>query len=413
MQFNLSPPRTMKKEKRFNFNSNKELSEYLLNSIGNSLKQAIKVTTEMLLKVEMEGLRKELEEKIETREKLYFNGYYGRDLISPVGKIENIEVPRFRGGNGGMDIQGLELFDSEKQRFFELISHMHHRGVSQEKIRSLCKEYFGKSVSKTKIGKVYAELIEKEEYQINQQVFDDEFIFLVIDGIWEKVHTYRLNGETNKMVTLCVLGIRKDGSRKILGFQLGKQEDEASWSKLLGSVKSRGLKGKNLQLIISDGNEGGLNALEAIYPGRKIQLCLSHKARNVIAKAPWKYRKEIGADFSKIYHSEDMEKAKERCKAFEKRWFVNAERSVNSLKHRFSQYFTFFEFDPLLWKMIRTTNILEREFREVRRRTRVFDNYYQSPKSCEKYHNAIFTYLNNNYPLKNSFTTIFEKLHTK
>lgn len=403
----------MKKEKHFNFNSNKELSDYLLNSIGGSLKQAIKVTVEMLLKVEMETLRKDLEQKFEEREKLYFNGYYGRDLVSSVGKIENIEVPRFRGGNEGVNIQGLELFDAEKKRFFELICEMHQRGVSQGKIKSLCKEYFGHKISKNKIGKVYAELIAKEAYQINQQLLGDEFIFLYIDGIWEKVHAYRMDGETNKMVTLCVLGIRKDGSRKILGFELAKHEDCESWLKLLESVKSRGLLGQNLQIIVSDGNEGGLNALEQIYPGKKIQLCLSHKARNVITKALPKYKKEIGSDFAKIYRSNSFEEAKEHCQEFEKKWLVRAEKSVNSLKHRFSQYFTFFEFDPAIWKIIRTTNPLERAFREVRRRTRVFDNYYKSPKSSEKYHNAIFTYLNNNYPLKNSLTTILEKLHTK
>jgi len=274
-----------------------------------------------------------------------------------------------------MNIEGLKLFEEEKQRFFELIAEMHQRGVSQEKIRSLCREYFGHKISKKKIGKVYAELIAEESYQINKQVLDDEFIFLFIDGIWEKVYTLRIDGETNKMVTLCALGIRQDGSRKILGFELAKSEDGESWIKLLESIKKRGLRGENLKIIVSDGNEGGLNAIQEIYPYKKVQLCLSHKARNIMNKAPAKYKKEIGEDFSKIYQSKNLEEALNHCKEFEKKWWVRAEKSVNSLKHRFSQYFTFLEFDPAIWQVIRTTNPLERTFREVRRRTKVFDNY--------------------------------------
>jgi len=407
--FTTLTPSTMKKIHP-NFNTNKELGEYLLNCVGSTLKQAIKVTVETLLKAEMAQLREELQEKTEEREKLYFNGYYPRHLVSPLGQVRDVAVPRLRGGNEEADLKGLGLFEGEKERFYELLAGLHLRGLSQGKVRQLCDEYFGQRVSKKKVGEVYAELVEKEEYRINEQPLDDDFVFLLVDGIWEKVRSLRLDGETNKMVLLCVLGIRKDGSRKILGFRMGKQEDHKSWLKLLESVKGRGLKGGNLQLIISDGAEGGLNALDEIYPDVKIQLCLSHKARNVISKANHKCKKEVGADFSAIYNAENFEEAKKLCAEFEKKWFVRAEACVRSLKHRFGMYFTFFEFPRELWKVIRTTNILEREFREVRRRTRVFDNYFQSPESADRYHNGIFTYLNNHYPRKNSLTPLFEKI---
>lgn len=400
----------MKKQNGINFNSEKELSEYLLNSVGSNLKQAIKSTIEMLLKVEMIGLRKDLQEKMEEREKVYFNGYYPRHLLSPVGSIPNIAVPRFRGGNEVHELQGMNLFEAEKQRFYQLIFEMHNRGVSQQKIKEICGEYFQKNVSKKLIGRVYSELVEKEEFQINDQLLNDGFEYLFMDGIWEKVFSFRLDGETNKMVMLCVLGVRSDGSRKIVGFKLAKNEDYESWSKLLGSIKKRGFKGNNLKLIISDGAEGGLKAISEIYPNIDLQLCLSHKARNVLNKCPRKYKAAMAEDVKEIYRSQNLESAINQCKLFEKKWFIEAEKSVKSLKHRFEDYFTYFSFPKELWKIIRTTNLLEREFREVRRRTKVMDNYFNSAKSAEKYHNGIFTYLNNHYPLKNSLEHIFQKI---
>lgn len=409
MQFSSFNPHAMKMQKSFEFNSSKELSEYLLGSLGQNLQQAIKATIELLLKAEMSKLRVELEEKTAEREKLYFNGYYPRHLLSPAGRVEGISVPRFRGGNSATELQGLELFETEKQRFYELIFEMHQRGVSQQKIRELCDEYFGKAVSKKQIGKVYTELCEREEFQINEQALDDDFEYLFIDGIWNKVFTFRLDGDTNKMVMLCVLGVRRDGSRKMLGFELAKGEDCESWTRVLSSVKQRGLLGKKLKLIVSDGAEGGLKALSEIYPNTKLQLCLSHKARNVLTKCPWKHKAAMAEDLKRIYAAKNFAEALEHCKSFERKWFVEAEKSVSSLKHRFKEHFTYFEFPENFWKVIRTTNLLEREFREVRRRTKVYDNYFKSPKSAEKYHNGIFTYLNHHYPLKNSLAPFFNQ----
>jgi len=399
----------MKGQKRYKFNSESEISEYLLENIGSNLKQAIKVTVEMMLKVEMQELRKELEEKLEEREKMYFNGYYNRHLVSPVGKVENIEIPRFRGGNEGYNIEGLKLFEEEKQRFFDLIAQMHLRGVSQKKIGEICTICFGKKMSKAQVGKVYKNLVNQEEYKINSQKHDDDFVFLVIDGIWEKVHSFRIDEEnSNKMVVLCVLGVRRDGSRKILGYKLADTESYNSWFEILSSVKERGLLGNNLQIITSDGNEGGIKALKQIYPGKVIQYCLAHKCRSVSTKASRKNQKAIGEDFSYIMAAENLEEAKERAKEFEKKWIVQEQTSVNVMKHKFEEYFKYFMFPQSIWKTIRTTNILEREFREVRRRTKVFDNSFVSKQSSENYHNGLFTYLNQFYPYNNSYDSLFE-----
>src|SRR3989344_4735795 len=102
----------------------KELNAYLLDSFGNNLKQAIKSTVQILVRAEMEKLREEIGER------LVFNGSYSRNLVSPVGKIEDIPISRFRTGNGRYDLGTLKIFDEEKGRFYDLVAEMHAAGIS-------------------------------------------------------------------------------------------------------------------------------------------------------------------------------------------------------------------------------------------------------------------------------------------
>jgi hypothetical protein len=118
----------------------KELNQFLLDSFGNNLKQAIKSTVQILVRSEMEQLREDLSEHP------VFNGSYGRHLVSPIGKIEDIPIARFRTGNGKHDLSTLKVFDEEKGRFYDLVAEMHAAGISQRKIDKLCKHSFGKAV---------------------------------------------------------------------------------------------------------------------------------------------------------------------------------------------------------------------------------------------------------------------------
>ena len=90
------------------FNSDKELSDFLLNNLTDSLKQSIKITTSIMVKAEMENLRKEV------KEHLQFNGYYDRNMISTLGKIEGIQIPRWRQTPPiGQNLKSFSVFDQQ------------------------------------------------------------------------------------------------------------------------------------------------------------------------------------------------------------------------------------------------------------------------------------------------------------
>lgn len=130
---NHQPHMSIKAQKKEVFNSEEELAKFLQSNLNETLKQSIRVTVKLMIKQEMESLRKELDEK------LSFNGYYGRNMLSPAGAINNISVPRFREKQiSELPLESMSIFDVEKDKFFRLVAEMHRLGISQEKVRRLC-----------------------------------------------------------------------------------------------------------------------------------------------------------------------------------------------------------------------------------------------------------------------------------
>lgn len=379
------------------YNSEKELSEYMLKNVSDSLKQAIKVTVSMMVKEEMKGIREELSEK------LSFNGYYQRNLISTAGKVE-VDMPRFREKpSGDLNLKSTQVFENEKDSFFKLITTMHRTGVSQRKIAKIAQDCFGVKLSKNRIGYVHRELAKQEEFKINNAKIKDNFKYLLLDGIWVKCKNFGLN-EGNNAVLLCALGIDKENKRKIIGFKFSFQEDYENWHTFLLSLKERGLKSESLDCIISDDGAGLASALSHLLPNVPHQSCIAHKMRNTISKTSHKNKAAVAEDVKKIYETESKEESEKRAQEFMKKWYVKEEKAVRTLSFNFKKTLIYFNFPKDKWKQIRTSNVLEREFREVRRRIKVFDSSFNDAKSCNNYASSIFSYLNDNYP---------ERLHTK
>jgi len=380
-------------------NSDEELQKFLEGSLADTLKQSLRLTVKILVKQEMEVFRKEFEQEFENQNKLYFNGCYDRHMVSTLGRIEGIEIPRFRQTPENLKLNSLNIFTEQKDQFVNLVSEMHLLGISQRKIDKLCRRVLGQKFPANAVGQVYKELAEREELNINGQKLDDDFTKIIVDGLWEKVKNYGFKPK-NKSVLLCVLGLRADGSRKVIGFKLSDQEDFFSWQAVLLNLKERGLKGENLELIITDDNQALHKAASQIYPKVKIQNCIVHKMRNTLNKTSYKNRAGLALDLKKVFQSESKDEAMNESKSFCKKWFTREEKAIRSFTFNLELCLTYFEFPKELWTKIRTTNILEREFREVRRRTKVFDNSFNSNESANRYANTIFHYLNNNYPAK-------------
>ena len=374
------------------FEDDKDLLQFLERSLTDNLKQFIRVSISTLVKTEMEQIRSELQIQP------YFNGYYDRNLISPFGKIDNIPIPRFRDGFKDNAPTVLSSFEDEKDRTWKLLSDMHLLGISQRKVKYLANKHLGLNISNKAVKEAMHELVMDESVQINSQLLDDDYVYLFMDGIWEKVKGG--GWDNTKAVVLCMVGLKADGTRKLIGFSLARAEDETAWTELLNEVKTRGLSGKSLNLITMDDSAGAKAAIDKVYPNIPIQNCLVHKLRSVMQKTSYANRASVTEDLKAITHANSPTEATLAAKDIVKKWYIREETAMNSLKHNFEYCLTYFQFPREDWSKIRTSNIIEREFREVRRRTKVNDHSFNDFDSARRYHEGIFQYLNTNYPAR-------------
>ncbi len=379
-----------------------ELQKYLESNFTQSLCHLIKVTVKTMIKLEMEEFRKEMHDLVGT---IHFNGNYARRLVGPFGSVEDIPVPRFRDNPTTFVPETLGVFEEEKDKFLRIMAEMHRLGISERKIDKLARTCFKTKVTPAKLGAVYKSLADEEALKINSIPLADDYEYVLADGLWVTAKGY--GWEEDKAVILCVLGIKPDGVRAVIGFTVARDESYEAWHELLVSIKQRGLTGKNIKLIISDDGKGFDGAMDQLFPKVKHQICLVHKMRNVLTKTSFKHKKEMGTDLSIAFNQDSKETALLAIKALCKKWYVLEPKAIDSLKYHLLDTLTYFEFDKSLWKKIRTNNILEREFREVRRRIRVMDSSFNDKESATRYAGSIINYLNQHYPAERK-----PKLHT-
>ena len=267
------------------FVNESELLKFLENGFTDSLKQFIRLMIKTMMKEEMNKFRQEADSLMG---KLYFNGYYPRNMLSSMGEVKGVSVPRFRNKPEGWEPKTLGIFNTEQDKFMKLVEQMHLLGISQRKIRHLMKTCLGVTVSANRVGKIYQSLAKQEEININSQALDDNYEYILADGLWSKVKGY--GWDNNKGVLLCVLGIRPDGKRKVIGFSVERSESYQNWHKMLAAIKQRGFKGKKLKLVIADGEPALHSAARQLFPKVFIQSCIVHKMRNVIGKTRRKYK---------------------------------------------------------------------------------------------------------------------------
>jgi putative transposase len=300
----------------------------------------------------------------------YRGGHYLRDLVTRYGLLEGLRVPRM--AEEPVDFQLFDKYERRRPDVDAAIGRLFLQGVSTRRLRRVAEELFGCPVSATTVSRTTGYLDEELKRYRTKPIVDD-FDFLFLDGITQKV---REIGVRKKMM-LCALGMKEDGSRESLSFQMADREDVESWRAFLFDLKSRGLQGKNLKLITTDGNPALLKAIKEIYPFLKVQRCIVHKLRNVAVKLKRVHLKPCMDGAKDIFNAPSRREAIRRFKMWKQKWEVEEERSVRCMEKDLYHCLHYYSFPRELWKKVRSTNILERDFREVRRRTRpmgVFPN---------------------------------------
>lgn len=327
----------------------------------------------------------------------YRNGYYEREYVTRLGVIRfRVSRTRLRSflprGIGALERRSPEVNEMIRQAFLRGIAT---RGVGR--VVSLLTE---ESVSAQTVSRL-TRVLDKEVVKFHHAPLGDDWCYLLLDGVWLKVR--RAFGP-QKVLLLVAYGVRADGRRQLLAFVRAKSESQACWEGLLNDLYRRGLRGRRLQLVITDGCPGLAAAIPAVYPRVRHQRCWVHKMRNLCEAVRRSDHDPVKRDAQRIYLAPSLAAARRAFERFRFRWRGKYSKLVERLERDLPALLMFFEFPRHLWRKLRTTNVIERCFVEVRRRTRpmvVFTNV----ESVDRIIYAIFSRFNEDW--KNHTLNLF------
>ncbi|MGH9878576.1 MAG: IS256 family transposase, partial [Nitrososphaerales archaeon] len=318
------------------------------------------------------------------------NGYYFRNLLTTMGLITLLKVPRLRDGKKGFKV--LPRYMQRSPDVDKGVLEMFLAGVSTRRVQEVLTPWMGKpTVSASTVSKI-SKVLDREVQKFHGRRLSDDYLYLVLDGIYLKTKSPI---HSKRRCILVAYGIKADGTRELIDFKLTRKgESQIAWESFLVSLKNRGLEGAHLKLVVVDGNKGLWNAIDLVWLNVPRQRCWAHKLRNVANKIPKKLQSSCMVEASKIYRAESKEEALRCFKHWAKVWGGIVPDAVKCLEEDFEEMLTFFQCPKELWIKLRTTNVIERVFREVRRRTRPI-SCFQNRESVERIIFAIFHRQNN------------------
>jgi len=326
----------------------------------------------------------------------YRNGYYKRSLVTQFGTIDEIKVPTLR--NASFNTKVFKRYKRHQDIVEDLIEDIFIAGVSTRRVGAAISKLLDVKISHGTVSNITRRLDRKVK-EFHKRPLIDEYQYLLLDGITLKI---RYNGKYHNRKVLSAYGITLFGQRRLLAFMQSQGESSNAWEGLLNSLYNRGLKGNNLKLITIDGAGGLHSAIEVIYPNILIQRCWAHKLRNVSNYLKKRYQDDCIEDARGIYKAKNKHLALAEFKNWKKMWVKKVPKAVHCLEKDLEELLNHFDCPEKHRIRIRTTNVIERSFKEVRRRTRVF-SCFSNRQSCDRIIYAIFTHLNNqweNKPIK-------------
>ena len=326
------------------------------------LKAILQTVLQMLLEAEFtQCIGAEPHERTDER-RGYRNGYRPRTLTTRVGKLE-LRIPRDREGRFCTKL--FERYRRSEKALVLALMEMYVQGVSTRKVKKITEELCGLEVSKSLVSKLARGLDEKIEAWCSERI-DEKYPYLIVDAMFEKV---RHGKHVVKDAVLVVTGVREDGYRQHLGVWVKNTESEQTWRDVFKELKDRGLGG--VHYVVSDKHEGIEAAVAEQFQGAHWQRCQAHFRRNLCKKLRASDQARAHELLDAITGAKDIDQAQAALAA-----------AVEDLSERYPEVADWLEEDgeEILAvyalpcehrKRMRTTNMVERWFEEIRRRTKV------------------------------------------
>lgn len=317
------------------------------------------------------------------------NGHYMRHLLTELGDVL-VSIPRTRMYSPAGVIRAYARRSQDVDR---LILASFLLGLSTRKVGEALLSILGEKISPSTVSRV-GKTLDKAVAAFHRRRLKESYRALLFDGV---VLTRKTGAGPLRRPVLVALGIRHDGKKEIIDFKLARSESADEWESFLINLTRRGLVGKGTEVISVDGGAGLISAVRSVYPLIPLQRCWAHKMRNILDKVRKADTKEVKQGLVKVYGAKNLKAARSAAKRWADTWADIYPAAVKCLRDDLDDLLTCFGFaDPLFRRKIRTTNAIERVFREVRRRTRPM-GVFENRTSIERILYAVFLYENIRY----------------
>lgn len=323
------------------------------------------------------------------------NGHYKRHLLTTLGDIE-LCVPRTRRFSPTGVIRAYARREAEID---SIILAGFVLGLSTRKVGETLLAMLGQKVSPSTVSRV-AKTLDQAVAAFHRRPLDNRYTALMLDGV---VLSRKTGAGALKRPVLVALGLRPDNKKEIIDFRLAASESAAEWERFLTDLYRRGLTGKGLDMICVDGGSGLLAALPTVFPDIPVQRCWAHKIRNILNKIKKADQPAAKRALHKIINADTIAKARTTARRFKTRFEDNYPAAVACLRNDLDELLTCFRYQsPDKRRAVRTTNAIERRFREVRRRTRPMGTF-QDRTSMDRILFAVFTHENKSQGVSTPF----------
>ena len=336
---------------------------------NSSLESPVKASLTLILNSLMEKERDEYinalsHERTEER-RGYRNGYYERELITGTGSLK-LKVPRTRDGEFSTTV--FQKYQRCEQALILSMIEMVINGVSTRKVTRIVEELCGKSVSKSLVSNLTKSLDPIVNEWRNRPLNTLYYPYLYVDAMYIKVR------EHDKVVSKSVhvaCGVNQKGYREIIGLKINHSESTESWTSFFEYLKSRGLQSP--KLVISDAHAGLVSAIKQTFLGTSWQRCCVHFLRNIMDTLPKKGTTEARMELRDLFQNSNLSVVRELKQSFIKKYEETKgfTKTIQRLEEGFEDAIQFHSHPIQHHKHLRTTNMLERLNREIRRREKV------------------------------------------
>lgn len=337
--------------------------------LADPLGRLMKMTLQKALNAEMdEHLGYEKHSPSGRNKKNSRNGYSTKTVKGESGELQ-ISVPRDR--EAEFEPQIIKKGQRRFQGFDTKIITLYAKGQTTRDIADTLKEMYDVDVSHTLISQVTDAIQEEVEIWQNRPL-DTVYPIIYLDCIVVKVHQDK---RVIKKAIYLALGVNTEGHKELLGLWISENEGAKFWMSVLTELQTRGIK--DVFIFCVDGLTGFPDAISAVYPKSKIQLCVIHMLRNSMKYVSYKDRKELAGDLKLIYSSVTVNEAERELSAFEAKWDSRYASISKIWRRNWENLITIFDYPDEIRRIIYTTNAIESlnsVIRKAIKNRRIFPN---------------------------------------